>query len=81
MSDIKTFEIQPSTIEVDSFKIPSISILVGQNTANVNVELYGNNQFIMTRSLHLSGEEYVSWGSDYPFLLSWVCTQLGFTLA
>ncbi len=80
MSDIKTFEIEPSAIVVDSFKIPSISILVGQNTANINVELYGNNQLITTRSLQLSGEEYVSWGSDYPFLLSWVCIQLGFTL-
>jgi hypothetical protein len=81
MSDIKTFEILPSTIVVDSFKIPSISILVGQNTANINVELYGNNQFIMTRSLQLSGNDYVSWGSDYPYLLNWVCAQLGFTLA
>jgi hypothetical protein len=78
--EVKTFQIVPSNITIDRFRISNISVRPLQNSAVICVELFSNNELLKTSYLEISGQEYIDWGTDSPYLLNWVCTKLNFTM-
>ena len=78
--EVKTFEIVPASISVNQFRISNISVRPLQNSAMICVELFSNNEMLKTTYLEISGQEYIDWGSDSPYLLNWICAKLNFTL-
>lgn len=83
--DPQSFSIIPSPIMINKFRIARIHIIPLQNSANINVELLstnvnGESEFVKTVSLQITGDDYVAWTSDSPYLINWVCSKLNFTL-
>ena len=80
MNPNNKIHIQPSNIvQVDNFSIDSIVVLPFQNSARINVYLYCLNEFVCAKTLIISGDDYVNWQSDNPYLLNYVCQKLNFT--
>lgn len=75
------FEIVPSVITVNKFRISNISIRPMMSCALVGIELFSeDNKLIQTKYLEISGEEYNQWTSDSPYLVNWICNKLNFAL-
>lgn len=81
MTDIKIFEIEPiQLVTINGFKINNINVKVGQNRADIAIDLLNNGELVQTKYLIIDGSEYVNWASDYPYLINWICGKLGLTL-
>ena len=74
------YAIQPANIQVNGFKVATINITYGFNSADIRIDLYNDAQFITSKILTISGMDYTLWGDDVPYILNWICSQLGFTL-
>jgi hypothetical protein len=77
--DPQSFSIQPSPIMITKFRIASINIQPLQNSAWINVELM-NDEVVKLVSLQMSGQDYIEWGSDTPYLVNWICSKLNYQL-
>jgi hypothetical protein len=73
------FQIQPSPIYIDHFSIGSV-ISRFNESALITVNLISGDQMISSKTLEISGQDYQAWTQDNPYLLNWICGQLGFTL-
>jgi hypothetical protein len=64
-------------------RIGKFTVLLQNFKINTSVELVVSlfdikNVFISTVILSLDGDDYTAWGTDDDYLVSFVCTKLGF---
>jgi len=75
------YEIKEASIPITRITISIESIILGQS-ANIRVQLFNDYTFIVHKYLTMSGSDYQNWGNnDIPYVINFVCTALGFTLA
>ena len=78
--DQKKQSIVPSPIYVDSFRLASLSVDINRQLANITIELFSENNFITTKYLLMTGDDYNNWTNDYPYIINYICNQLGFEI-
>lgn len=78
ITTITPFTVIPDTIVYDGISIKRITIDIGKS-ATIEVQLFSNNHLRDIRLLTMSGEDYLQWGNDDSYVITWAMKELGVT--
>ena len=66
------------TSNITNLQIRVISLALF-TSVTVNVNLFSGNEFIISKSYILEGDEYTNWGNDDNYIINYVLTKLDLT--
>jgi hypothetical protein len=72
--------IQPVTISGTSFRL-CIQEIELKSSARVSCYLYdGSNNLLQVNNFHLTGTDYMAWGSNDEYLMNYAANLYGYTI-
>jgi NAD kinase len=79
ITPISPFTVTLEPIVYDAISIKRISVDITEKSASIEVQLFSNNNLRDIKLLNMSGDNYLNWGTDDSYVITWVMKELGFT--